>query len=202
MGNNMFIEKPASRASLVKRKPVYGVGINDADYITSKQLNGKFTRCPYYLAWKSMLSRCYSKSVNSYDDCFVCDEWLLFSVFRAWMDSQPWEGGDLDKDLLLQGNKKYSPSTCLFVPHAINQLLTNRAKARGNYKQGVIFRKQKGVFISQISIYGKCHHIGSFHTEEEAHSAYLIKKYEHIKEIALNQVEPLRSALLNYKIKG
>jgi len=43
-----FIEVPASRASLAQRKPAYGIGINDADYMTEQNINGKKVRCPYY----------------------------------------------------------------------------------------------------------------------------------------------------------
>lgn len=33
------------------------------------------------------------------------------------------EGWHLDKDILLKGNKVYSPETCAFVPAKINSLL-------------------------------------------------------------------------------
>lgn len=37
----MFKEIPASKKSLAPRKPIYGVGINDAGYITSLRIDGK-----------------------------------------------------------------------------------------------------------------------------------------------------------------
>jgi hypothetical protein len=115
----MFIEKSATKKSLSGRRPVYGVGINDADYITIYKSNGSTLTCPFYRRWKNMLSRCYDKKYlernKTYKDCSVCKEWLTFSNFKAWMIKQDWRGNHLDKDITSQGNKVYSPNLCLFV---------------------------------------------------------------------------------------
>ena len=72
------------------KKTVYGVGINDADYVVKKletigYIGGKRKQklvwaCPYYLAWKNMLERCYSaklqESYPTYTDCTVSKEWI------------------------------------------------------------------------------------------------------------------------------
>ena len=43
------------------RRLVSGVGTNDADYTTSPvAVNGVRTRCPFYVKWLDMLTRCYS----------------------------------------------------------------------------------------------------------------------------------------------
>ena len=79
----------------MKNKLVYGVGINDVNYVIRivEQLpktNGKrkeklIWKCPFYSRWASMLERCYSKSLlekyPSYIGCSVCEEWLIF-VFQ------------------------------------------------------------------------------------------------------------------------
>lgn len=53
----------------MKTKLVYGVGINDADYVVQRketiEVNGVRKRrlvwvCPYYQVWRTMLRRCYS----------------------------------------------------------------------------------------------------------------------------------------------
>ena len=95
------------------KKLVFGVGINDADYVIDKRINASLPgerrsqkvlwACPYYSRWKDVLSRCYAayhllKRPN-YFDCTVCEEWLLFSNFKKWMEQQDWEGKQLDKDL-------------------------------------------------------------------------------------------------------
>ena len=75
------------------KKLVYGVGINDADYVVKKfetigYVNGKIKRklvwiCPYYSAWTSMLVRCYSTKYQdrcpTYKGCSAsCDMLRLF----------------------------------------------------------------------------------------------------------------------------
>lgn len=113
---------------------ICGVGENDSnspvvEYFT---VNGKVTQkmCPYYRTWKSMLRRCYDLNYErkTYKDCSVCEEWHLFSNFKAWMEKQNYQGLHLDKDVLVKGNKVYSPDTCVFIPNEIN------AQARFNTK--------------------------------------------------------------------
>jgi hypothetical protein len=200
----MFKEVPASKSSITKRKLIYGVGINDADYFTSAVIDGKDVRCPYYIRWKSMLKRCYSANTHkinkTYIGCTTCDEWKFFSNFKAWMIKQDWEGKHLDKDLLVQGNKVYGPDKCIFVTQAINNLLIDQKKSRGQHAQGVSFARAKGKFIAHCRVNGKSTNIGTFKTEELASARYIEFKTNLIAEIAEQQEEPLRSALLRYKV--
>ena len=199
-----FIEVKANARSMSLRKPVYGVGVNDSDYITDRRLNGKRNFCPYYARWRHMIERCYSEKYQetrpTYKGCTVCGEWLVFSVFKAWMVKQDWKDKELDKDILTQGNNVYSPENCLFVTTAINNLLKTSMAIRGSLPIGVTYEKENNKYQSQISIKGKMKTIGRFDTPKLAHEAYKVAKYAHIKEIALQQEEPLRSALLKYKI--
>lgn len=86
--------------------------------------NGKHTRM--YKIWTSMLQRCYSGKdyVSTYNDCTVCKAWLNFQNFAQWYEENYYEiegqRMHLDKDILYQGNKIYSPHTCVFVPQNIN----------------------------------------------------------------------------------
>lgn len=198
----MFIEKPATKISVAKRKTVYGVGINDADYVVMQNVNGKQKLCPFYQKWKSMLNRCYSSKYQenfpTYINCSTCKEWLTFSNFKKWMIKQEWQGSDLDKDIKIQGNKLYSPETCLFVPQEINKLLTDSKAIRGSLPQGV--HKKRDKYASQCNKNGKRIHLGYFESAELAFEAYKEFKYNLIRLIAETQSEPLRSALLNYRI--
>tara|TARA_R100000951_G_scaffold62227_1_gene52224 strand:+ start:6100 stop:6711 length:612 start_codon:yes stop_codon:yes gene_type:complete len=199
-----FIEIPASKKSISLRRPIFGVGINDADYFVRIKVNGKTISCPYYVKWSSMLNRCYYDKENarhpSYIGCTVTKDWLTFSKFKSWMKSQKWQGLQLDKDLLVQGNRVYSPETCLFVTSAINTLLLDRKDDRGKYPQGVSFKRLNNKFVAQISINGTRKHLGLFPTLEEASEEYKTAKYALIKQLALQQADPLKSALLAYKI--
>jgi len=116
---NIFVEKKASKRSLSLRKLIYGIGINDSEYITDYKVDGKRLRCPYYKTWMDMLNRCYSDNYQSkhptYIGCTVTEEWHTFSVFKEWIISKKWESKELDKDVLIIGNKIYSQKTCIFV---------------------------------------------------------------------------------------
>ena len=185
---NDFIEIPASKKSLSLRKPVYGVGTNDADYIVKPIIGGRRVICPFYRKWQSMLMRCYSgkyqEKYPTYAGCSVCSEWLTFSIFKAWMEKQEWQSMQLDKDLIVCGNKIYSPEFCVFVPSQLNALLLDNSAARGEWPQGVHFRKQCAKFQSYCNVNGTQKHLGLFTTPESASNAYKAFKSNRVKEVA------------------
>ena len=134
-----------------KKKLVYDVGLNDADYkvqefTTVVDENGKEGRklawmCPFYRKWTEMLKRCYSPIYQerhpTYIGCSTCRDWLVFSNFKMWMETQDWEGKELDKDILFPGNKVYGPATCVFVDKRVNTFSTECNASRGKYLIGV-----------------------------------------------------------------
>lgn len=168
-----------------KNKLVYGVGANDADYAVNECEDGKIVwRCPYYRTWKDMLVRAYSDKFKvrrpTYKDVTVCEEWHSFMNFRSWMMEQDWEGKQLDKDILFQGNKLYSPTTCVFVGRVVNLFLTDSAAARGEWPIGVNWHEQKQKFMSYCRnpFTDKQEHIGYFHCPDKAHNAWRKRKHE------------------------
>ena len=131
---------------------VSGIGINDADYATNKteRINGKYKvvwRCPFYVRWKNMLSRCYDSSYHkngeTYIGCIVDEPWKTFSVFKRWMKTQDWEGKDLDKDLLFPTNTIYSPTTCVFISRQINVFIATDRKSIGGHPTGVNYNTKQ-----------------------------------------------------------
>lgn len=72
-----------------------------------------------YMAWSNMLKRCYSEksliSSPEYAGCSVCEEWHNYQEFKEWFNSNFVDGLQLDKDIIKEGNREYSPSTCKFV---------------------------------------------------------------------------------------
>jgi len=183
-----------AKLSINKRTPLFGVGINDSDYLVSYvDKNGKNKMCPYYLKWRNMHDRCYNYKTHithpTYIGCTVSKEWQLFSNFKKWMEQQDHEGKQLDKDILVEGNKVYSKDTCCFVSNAINSLLVNTKKVKGPYPLGV--RKHAGKFTGTLRIDGKKKHLGYFSTPEEASNAYNIAKANYIIEKA-NELKDVR----------
>lgn len=197
-----FIEIPATKRSLTKRKPVQGVGINDARYLITQKINGKYLFCPYYRVWADMIKRCYSqkfqKKCPTYADCSVTKEWLTFSNFKTWMVKQDWAANALDKDVLVPGNKIYSPNTCAFISLEINNLLLNNASSRGFLPQGVCFDKQTGRYRSFCGVGRKNKHLGRFTTIIEAEAAYLEFKIDRMIEIANNQASSIKRGLMKH----
>ena len=154
-----------------------------------------------YNKWAAMLKRCseiYHISHLTYKDCYVCDEWLTFSNFKSWMETQDWEGKDLDKDLLIYSNKMYSPNTCCFISPVINKFLTKRQNERGLYPLGVSYRNKladmvnefTSPFRARVSITTKHQtHLGYFKTPEEAHRAWQKAKAALAFDLALEQTD-------------
>ena len=188
------------------KKLVYGVGINDADYVVQKfeqlgYVDGKqkqklVWKCPYYERWAHMLARCYSAKYQenkpTYKGCSVSTEWHTFSSFRRWMEGQDWEGKHLDKDLLFEGNKVYSPESCVFVSQLVNSFTNDNGATRGEWLIGVNWHKRDGKFQSNCSnpFTKKNEYLGYFDCEQEAHEAWMRRKLELAHELAEIQTDP------------
>lgn len=173
-------------------KLVFGVGVNDADYTVQPQINGKRVICPYYCTWRNMIARGYSTKLKTknptYLDCSVCEEWRVFSNFRAWMQTQDWVGKQLDKDILFIGNKVYSPDTCVFVDKRTNCFINKITQHKNNELTGACFEVTSGKFQSWCSdINGKYVWLGRFDTALDAHRAWKLFKHRVACELALHQ---------------
>ena len=201
----MFIEVPATKASLALRRPLCGVGINDAPYKTTYVANdGTKYKCPYYSVWASLIERCFNpefwKRKPTYQGCTLEDSWKTFSVFKAWMETQDWQGKHLDKDLINWDAKHYGPDTCLFISPALNNLLCLRSNGRGKLPIGVSTTVCKGhtYYIASCSFYGKQKRLGYFKTPEEAAAKYKEAKMAYIEELSSKEKDPrIRQALQN-----
>lgn len=195
------------------KRPVYGVGINDSETTIAKYKtifleNGTKAKravwfCPFHKKWQAMLERCYSprwhKKQPTYVGCTVCEEWKYFSNFRSWMETQDWEGKQLDKDILIEGNKVYSPETCVFVDQKVNKFLTERGNDRGRYMLGVHI-KPSGLYFACCNsvVTNKQVYLGAYQTEKEAHLVWLEYKLSQAIILAEEQTdERVSKALIN-----
>lgn len=162
--------------------------------------------------WRRMLDRCYSEYYHkhnpSYKGCSVCDEWLKLSNFYNWVikeESGYREGYHLDKDILIKGNKVYSPETCCFVPSEINELFIRMNKGE-NQRKGYTLTKS-GKFYVRIYSMGKYLKGVTFDNIKDAIDFYRKNKEANIKLIAQKYfdegkiTEKVYNALLNYEVE-
>ena len=188
---------------------VFGVGMLGTKY--PSKVNGVETK--EYMLWKDMLKRCYNDSFKkknpTYEGCEVSDNFKSYEYFYEWCHKQIGfdnEGWQLDKDLLIKGNKVYSEDSCVFVPKDINLLLTKRTASRGEHLIGVYWCKKGKAFKAQVSKNkGKQEHLGLFNTEIEAFNAYKTAKESFVKEQAEKWKshidERAYNALMRYQVE-
>ena len=169
-----------------------------------------------YYIWRSMLNRVHNYKCQlkqpTYKDVTVCDEWYNFQNFAKWCETQKFyntkdcKGNhyELDKDILVKGNKQYSPEKCCFVPKRLNSLLLNSKKSRGVYPIGVSYHKATNKFCASFRDGNKQVHLGVFNTPEEAFEVYKLNKEKYVIDVVENMkldidVEVYK-ALLNYSV--
>lgn len=184
-------------------KLVRGIGINDLPVKDSSVYSEDGTRkaAIFYQRWNAMLSRAYSTKESSrnstYVDVEVCEEWRVLSVFKEWFDKNYIEGYSLDKDLLVPGNRIYSPETCVFLPNDINQAISNKKKKKSDYPIGVYFQKKKNTYYTSVNKKNGRFVSKTFKTPEEAHYVYAVEKQKWIAEL----LEEYRSGLCERSIQ-
>ena len=185
---------------------VFGVGIIGNNCPTS--INNKTLKV--YKLWNSMIERCYSdnpkKAFTTYKNCTISDSFLHYEYFYNWCNKQigfNCDNFDLDKDLLIKGNKVYSESACVFLPKEINLALSTKKSQRGDCLIGV--RKTKTGYQSRCNIRGKNYSLGTFNTEIEAFNTYKQTKESYLKELANKWKDKIDAraynALMNYQVE-
>lgn len=186
----------------VVKATVEGVGFNDSLFQPS--IKGKVVW--QYELWKGLISRtCDSKHRQgrpSYRDVTCCSEWLSFSNFVEWVNKEVDYKGkpvnlELDKDILIQGNRVYSPHTCCFVPPQINSLFCATGAKRGEYPVGVAFNRTGGRLSVSLGCDGERRYLGLYDTPEEAFAVYKAAKEAHVKVVADRYKEVLKPEVYN-----
>ena len=187
---------------------VLGVGFIGGN--NPSKIDGKHTR--EYLVWRSMLTRCYDEKFKdkypTYKDCVCSVNFNSYDWFYGWCNKQIGfgvEGFELDKDLLVKGNKVYSEDTCVFLPKEINNALLKRGDDRGKYLIGVDCSNKQGKFRSRLNVNGTSKNLGYFNTELEAFNAYKEAKESYLKDLAnkwKDRIDPRAyNALMNYTVE-
>ena len=183
---------------------IYGFATNDAGYKVKKarvyyeggvKKREQLWACPFYVKWMQMLQRCFCKEYKerkpSYRGVSCCSEWLLFSNFKKWMEQHDYLGKELDKDLLICGNKIYSPDSCCFISRKINSFMTLAESRRGDFPIGVTLHKRDAVFHANISNGGsdKKRYLGSFLDPMSAHKAWQLAKLDKCLSLIREEVD-------------
>lgn len=187
---------------------VHGVGIVGEE--SSRDSNGN--KLKEYFLWNHMLTRCYGKKAKlklpSYEDCTASTNFKYFPYFKDWCSKQIGfgnEGWQLDKDILVKGNKIYSEDTCCFVPAEINSVFIKCDRSRGEYPLGVNYHKATRKFVAQISYRKIKTHLGLYDTAEDAFKAYKKSKEKLIKSLAdkyMDVLDPrVYKAMVEYEVE-
>lgn len=182
-----------------RKKPIYGVGINDAEHESQTTA---------FQIWEDMIRRCYCSDYHvkfpTYKGCTISDEWRYFSKFKQWFDKHYVAGWQLDKDILVKGNKEYSSDKCCFVPNDVNTVII-KPFLRKSICRGVSFDKKNNKYMARMSMYGRSKNLGRYNTVEEAFEVYRRAKELYIKELAekwKDKLDPrVYAALYNYRIE-
>lgn len=172
---------------------VRGVGIVGNKYKTHMMVDGVRKPRREYMIWTDMIRRCYDEKDHirhpTYKDCTVSDNFKSYEYFYEWCQKQKGFGSpgwQLDKDLLVPGNKIYSEDTCCFLPSEINTALITKVRSNGETLVGV--RKMHG---SKNSYRARCR-VGkdefieskAMKTQEEAFQFYKFFKEQYIRKLA------------------
>ena len=126
--------------------------------------------------WSAMRKRCvqggeFQIQRPTYSGCVVSEEFEDFQSFCNWHRSQIGYGlgYQLDKDLLVEGNKIYSAEQCVLIPRQLNSFCTASQRTT-NLPRGVSF--SSGKYRSAIEFLGTTRSLGYYWTPDEAAEAY------------------------------
>ena len=177
-----------------------------------------------YCIWFRMMERCYSDSQIIKDKfpryngiCSVNKEWWNYQNFKKWYYDNLWFESDMksnvDKDILIKGNKEYSPKNCIVVPCEINNLFVKSDKVRGKYPIGVAkgcgtSKKFRAYCNHMVNGNKKQKSLGVYSTPNEAFLAYKSFKESYIKQVAdeykskyPNFPQKLYDAMYSYEVE-
>ena len=193
---------------------VCGIGVTGNKYPT--KINRKHVA--EYVAWHNIISRSYNEKDKrknpSYQNVACCEEWLNYENFYEWLHSQEnfdkWlngKGWAVDKDILVKGNKTYSPEYCCLVPQNVNSLFVKNDAVRSELPIGVI--KSGTGFQAHCNnpFTHKYENLGTYQTTTEAFLMYKKQKEDIIKQVAqiefdkCNITKECYDAMMNYEVE-
>ncbi len=206
--------KTGVRISLAETGQIRNPNFKNNNKIFGKYISGigkysKINTPEIYRCWYNILLRCNDKIFQekepTYIGCELCKEWWNLQEFGKWYEQNYINNFTIDKDILIKGNKLYSPETCCFVPKELNNLLTKANNIRNNLPIGVCYKKQLNKYSAQLHIGDSYKFLGYYDTVEKAFLKYKEEKENYIKFIAEKYKsiinENVYKALINYKVE-
>ncbi|MGC1055622.1 hypothetical protein WKH49_02465 [Pantoea agglomerans] len=153
-------------------------------------------------AYNSMIARCNTN--KNYQNVSIDPAWINDrELYIKWFSDNYVDGWHCDKDLKAPYSNLYSPSTCLFVPTAVNHAIRGKkSNSRGNVNNiqvlpmGVSMSYSiKNPYQSHCKINGVQTHLGLFSTPEAAHRAWQCGKIDQLQYLLL--AEGLNSEIID-----
>ena len=177
-------------------KSVCGVGfIGEGEFKTATaRKNNKMYEC-----WRGILRRVHDKQMldrcPTYRDVTICEEWYNFQNFAKWYEENYYEVEGqmmhLDKDILVRGNRIYSPDTCIFVPRDINVVVITYNKKKSKLPVGVSMCSDNIGYVATCNNDSGNHYLGYFKTVYEASNTYK----EHKRKTVIKMAEKYKGKI-------
>lgn len=202
----------AYRSNILKGtvKNNYTPYIFNVGYLGDIGINEYIYNNEYWWIWHDMLKRCYDKNhhkkYKTYTDCVVAERWLNFSNFNndvslilGYKEMKIYSHikFEIDKDILLHKNKKYSLETCCFVPKDINIFFCNIKESNKSGYEGVTYHKVSEKYQASIGFLGNREYLGIYTNPEIAYEVYHKAKYNSLKSLVENQYSFLDDKIKN-----
>lgn len=166
-----------------------------------------------YATWWGIFRRCYEErslvKAPLYRGCYVDESWYNFQTFAHWLRTrkQAGMGWQIDKDLLIYGNKEYSESTCCLLPPEINTFLAysrSTNKTTSNLP-GVYWDNKSGKYRGIITFKNKRENLGLSSDPYELYALYKEAKERQAKLLGSEWKEHLDKeaydALMSWEVK-
>ena len=206
--NSPVIGKSGPRPEL--RKLVYGVGVNDI-------MIPEFTKTRTWRTWCGIVRRTDKRDPKwlsqqgkeYYADCTLDPRWFKLSAFKEWIEKwDDFANKEVDKDLLVPGNKIYGPDTCLMVRPIVNAWYKPNTVS-GDLPRGVTWNtawkrgKSPNPYRAQITpIGGKRTGLGYYATMEEASAVFEKARKEQIQILIETETDSkVKNAMMEYEFK-
>ena len=146
--------------------------------------------------WRHLIERTHGDVPDRYEDAILDESWYNLQNFLEWAVEQIGNSNKesngrywcIDKDILVEGNKRYSKDTCIFVPNEVNVFFCRKEIGNTGYL-GVNYIKPatKGAkegYIARCHFGGERKYLGYYDTPNLAYQAYRTAKVKAAKELA------------------